>query len=121
MHHDPDNHFEERDEAPPPGVHTMAIVRWLLLAAVVLAALFSVYTYAAPLVGHEWTAAPSGVRYICPMHPQIVSDRPGECPICHMTLVQAPETTPSASGTYLPFTWTVRIQSILSPVLRRNH
>ena len=26
-------------------------------------------------------------RWHCPMHPTIVSDRPGECPICHMTLV----------------------------------
>lgn len=27
------------------------------------------------------------VRYHCPMHPSVVSDEPGECPICHMTLV----------------------------------
>ncbi len=26
-------------------------------------------------------------RYQCPMHPTVVSDRPGECPICHMDLV----------------------------------
>lgn len=26
-------------------------------------------------------------KYHCPMHPQVVSDRPGECPICHMRLV----------------------------------
>jgi Cu(I)/Ag(I) efflux system membrane fusion protein len=26
--------------------------------------------------------------YVCPMHPQIVRDRPGNCPICGMKLVQ---------------------------------
>lgn len=98
MHPDPDHPFEEGDEAPPPGVRTLSIVRWLLLAAVVLAALFSVYTYAAPLLGGERPAAQTSARYICPMHPQIVSDRPGECPICHMTLVPAPEATPAPSS-----------------------
>ncbi|MHB1666451.1 copper-transporting P-type ATPase [Thiomonas sp.] len=28
----------------------------------------------------------SGTRYTCPMHPQIVRDAPGSCPICGMTL-----------------------------------
>ncbi|MGZ5098031.1 MAG: copper-transporting P-type ATPase [Usitatibacter sp.] len=34
-------------------------------------------------------AAPvrSGTRYTCPMHPQIVRDAPGNCPICGMALV----------------------------------
>ena len=27
-------------------------------------------------------------RYVCPMHPQIVKDAPGNCPICGMKLVQ---------------------------------
>ena len=27
-------------------------------------------------------------RYVCPMHPQIVRDEPGTCPICGMDLVE---------------------------------
>ena len=30
-------------------------------------------------------AAPAG-QYTCPMHPEIVSDEPGRCPICGMFL-----------------------------------
>ena len=31
-------------------------------------------------------AAVAATRYTCPMHPQIVRDAPGKCPICDMTL-----------------------------------
>ncbi|MCB0379192.1 MAG: efflux RND transporter periplasmic adaptor subunit [Bdellovibrionales bacterium] len=31
------------------------------------------------------------VKYICPMHPQITSNKPGTCPICGMDLVLASE------------------------------
>lgn len=34
--------------------------------------------------------------YVCPMHPQIVRDQPGNCPICGMTLAQ--KQTGSATG-----------------------
>ena len=30
--------------------------------------------------------APAGVEYTCPMHPQIIRDKPGSCPICGMAL-----------------------------------
>ncbi len=47
----------------------------------------------------SWSAAPEMdlsssdaqqgvVKYVCPMHPQIVRDHPGTCPICGMTLVK---------------------------------
>lgn len=28
------------------------------------------------------------VQYTCPMHPEVVSDEPGKCPICGMDLVE---------------------------------
>ena len=39
--------------------------------------------------------APIGVKWTCPMHPQIVRDGPGSCPICGMALEPM---TPTADG-----------------------
>jgi Cu(I)/Ag(I) efflux system membrane fusion protein len=33
------------------------------------------------------SAPPTAPHYFCPMHPTMVSDRPGDCPICHMRMV----------------------------------
>lgn len=43
---------------------------------------------------------PAGVLYTCPMHPQIVRDKPGNCPICGMKLV--PKKSENASETAHP-------------------
>ncbi|MBN8531208.1 MAG: hypothetical protein J0L97_05035 [Alphaproteobacteria bacterium] len=38
-------------------------------------------------VGSTYAGEAAAVKYTCPMHPQIISDRPGTCPICGMALV----------------------------------
>ena len=37
-------------------------------------------------------------RYYCPMHPQVRSDRRGQCPICHMQLVEEEQQDNHLSG-----------------------
>lgn len=83
-------------EREPTGVRAMAVVRWGLVVAMAVIAGLSIAhaagTRRAP------TASEKHVRlYRCPMHPAIVQDHPGECPICGMTLVLDPETG-SSSG-----------------------
>ncbi len=33
-------------------------------------------------------AKPAKVQYTCTMHPEVLSDKPGKCPKCGMTLVK---------------------------------
>jgi Cu(I)/Ag(I) efflux system membrane fusion protein len=40
----------------------------------------------------------ASARYHCPMHPTVVSDHPGACPICSMQLVPMAERAPSAGA-----------------------
>ncbi|MCE6959883.1 heavy metal translocating P-type ATPase [Cereibacter sphaeroides] len=42
--------------------------------------------YASGNAGKVVAAPPKGTQYTCPMHPQIVRDAPGSCPICGMAL-----------------------------------
>jgi Cu(I)/Ag(I) efflux system membrane fusion protein len=32
-------------------------------------------------------AVAAGIKYTCSMHPQVLKDEPGKCPICHMDLI----------------------------------
>ena len=73
--------LHEGDESPPRGVAVMALLRWLILAAVAALTVTAWWSYA-----HADPTLAHAPRYQCPMHPQITAADPGECPICHMDL-----------------------------------
>lgn len=43
----------------------------------------------------------AGEKYTCPMHPQIVQDKPGTCPICKMDLVLSTDKSTDAASLML--------------------
>jgi Cu(I)/Ag(I) efflux system membrane fusion protein len=89
-------------DAAPRGVRVAAVVRWLLVAAMAALAAWSIVSFVrrdrhdgGGAEGHVHGALPAGepgqaqageTRWFCPMHPNIVRDRPGSCPICGMDL-----------------------------------
>lgn len=82
---------------PPAGARAAAIVRWVLVAAVATAAAGSIASYRG--IGHSPAAASKAATlFACPMHPRIVQDHPGECPICGMTLVPSVHATAPGTG-----------------------
>lgn len=50
---------------------------------------------------HEHTSHEDVVQYTCPMHPQVVQDHPGTCPICGMDLVPASTSHPTSQSLML--------------------
>src|SRR3546814_4288785 len=61
----------------------------------------------APGHGHHKSAppvdpasVPAGTQWTCPMHPEIVRDGPGSCPICGMDLVPMDADTDEEDKTY---------------------
>ncbi|MBI5506825.1 MAG: efflux RND transporter periplasmic adaptor subunit [Deltaproteobacteria bacterium] len=61
-----------------------------VLAVVALGAAAAIFLWSKPANGpltHGASNVETAPRYHCPMHPTIVSDHPGDCPICGMRLV----------------------------------
>ena len=50
----------------------------------------------------------TAVKYTCPMHPQVLEDRPGTCPICGMTLVKKAHQASEDAG--------ISLNTVLKPV-----
>jgi Cu(I)/Ag(I) efflux system membrane fusion protein len=104
---------------PPPGAGLMNTVRWVLFGGLTLLAIVSIASWVAWRVGESRTSTPSAAAagrpgkalYRCPMHPSYTSDKPGECPICGMTLelVAAGSASSGAAGGDVPGLTTVQI------------
>jgi Cu(I)/Ag(I) efflux system membrane fusion protein len=52
--------------------------------------------------------AVAAIQYTCPMHPQILEDKPGSCPICGMTLVKKSGQASEEAG--------INLNTVLQPV-----
>jgi len=75
----------EGEEEAPRFTHTMVIVRWIILGGMTLFAFIMISNYFGLFL---WGGtANSATQYHCPMHPTYISNQPGDCPICGMTLV----------------------------------
>ena len=75
----------EGEEQAPPGTRTMGTVRWALVGLMALAAAGA---WGYHVATRSSSSVVQGQKFICPMHPQILTDHKGECPICGMDLVR---------------------------------
>jgi len=74
----------------------------IIIVAVVLLISNGIFIYLYMNKDKSPQATDKAELYVCPMHPQIQSDHPGICPICHMELVLKSTkdslSTPTAAG-----------------------
>jgi len=87
--------------SPPAGTPR----RFGPLALVFVALLGAAVATAVVFVARLWSAGTSAAPHIeeaavyqCPMHPSIVHDQPGECPICGMKLVKVEKSKAASAG-----------------------
>jgi hypothetical protein len=65
--------------------NTMNKINWMMMTLLLVAALSAL---TGCKTAEPATASSQKMKYTCPMHPEIVRDAPGNCPICGMTLVE---------------------------------
>jgi len=93
--------------------------RWLWVAALVVVVAGAVVVAERAGVERSAPQVAGTAKYQCAMHPQIVSDRPGVCPICQMKLQRVDEPAAHAVGEeptvpgHAPFTLSTERQQLI--------
>jgi membrane fusion protein, copper/silver efflux system len=70
--------------------------------------------------GHDHASASAKQQYQCPMHPTVVQDHPGDCPICGMKLVPM-ATAPEASASKASAPAKPQFQCPMHPTVVQDH
>jgi hypothetical protein len=80
--------------APPEPSRRLIVASRILLLLAALGA-----SGAAAFIGlRDRESVESGVRYVCPMHPEVRAGSQGQCPICHMALTPLNREAPRAQA-----------------------
>ena len=94
-------HVANKGHALKPGMFVNALVRSRLAA--------------------DGSAAPTGVegKFSCVMHPRVLRDEPGKCPVCEMPLEQIPGVVATAPSTVAELAVAVPVSAVLDAGTRR--
>ncbi|MBI3316072.1 MAG: efflux RND transporter periplasmic adaptor subunit [Candidatus Omnitrophica bacterium] len=79
-------------------MRTKKTVFWLVVFSLTLGLFFNLYSHFSLKEAVAARSSTGAKTYYCPMHPSVVSDKPGDCPVCHMRLIPAEGEKTASSG-----------------------
>ncbi|WP_276133088.1 efflux RND transporter periplasmic adaptor subunit [Polluticoccus soli] len=91
----------------------MSSNRYIAVVILILVALLSCKT-------KKTTTVTQDIYYTCSMHPQIISDKPGKCPICHMDLIAVSKSKKDATDEIMLSDQQIQLGNIRVDTLKRR-